>query len=141
MKKFLMLFVLLVSLVGFSACKSDDDGNGDDGANNSSSQIASVVSTLEGDGYVLEEHDADTRAYRETRLSEDYGLTVSVEAFYIGYVNTTERWAQVHAFSSSTEAQSYYDALDADVDNTALIALVSNVVIETSSQDTIDLFD
>jgi len=156
-KKILKLGLFAILIFSFAGCdvSSSEEGTTTDSseevttaassgelsttANNEQSSVALVKSVLEGEGYTFTERDQDSiDYYTENMILNLYGVTATVNELYLGYVNSTERWLELIGFSSSTEAQAYYDAVVEQDESGMLIFIENDTVVITFSQDTID---
>jgi len=106
-----------------------------------SSRISEVINTLEADGYELEERDEDSREYYQANMVNDmYDLDVDVIELYVGYVDDTERWAEIVVLENDAQATEFYDKLMIEATQGRYVLKMENVVILTFSQETSNLF-
>lgn len=131
MKKIVFSFLFLFGLSLFLvAC-----GGG------SSKTESDMIDTLEGDGYVLEQRDEDSREYYQANMVNDkYDLDVDVIDLYVGYVNSSERWAEIIVLKDAAQAEDFYDELMIEGTEGRFVIMKENVIILTFSSETAGLF-
>ena len=132
MKKFFIGFALLLGLSLFLvAC----GGGG-------TASATEVIDMLEGDGYVLEKRDDESMDYYQTNMVNDkYDLNVDVVELYVGYVDGSERWAEIIVLKDASQAEAFYDELMIEDYPDRFVILKDNTVILTFSSDTAGLFN
>ena len=141
MKSFRKMIMLPIVILSLASCKTfiDDalSNAGSDGWTATSMLTALYAAGYENLGYA---NDQGTWDFRESKYLEDYDLTVEVIGFYQGYVNGDERWMMMEVFGSTSDANDVFGALTSDSSITHYVVIESNVVLQTSSYETSDLF-
>ena len=101
-----------------------------------------MLTTLYGEGYANLDYanDQETWDYRELQYSTNYGLTVTVIGFYQGYIDSSTRWMMMDVFLTDDDASAVFNALSDDGSITIYIVLYGNVVLQTASEETANLF-
>lgn len=131
MKKIVFSFLFLFGLSLFLVACSGG----------SSKTTSEVIDTLEGDGYVLEQRDEDSREYYQANMLNDkYDLDVDVIDLYVGYVNSSERWVEIIVLKDADQAGDFYDELMIEGTSGRYVVIQDNVVILTFSSETAGLF-
>ncbi len=104
---------------------------------------AEMLAILYGAGYVDIEsnNDQDTRDYREAQYFTDYGLTVVVTGFYMGYIPEQTRWMMMEEFATAANATAVYDEIIEDSRYYDLyFHLEGRILVQSGSVQTIALF-
>jgi hypothetical protein len=99
-----------------------------------------LVDTLEDLGYVLySNYDRDGLDYMENKIFEDYGITVSVQKRYTGYINQSERFIEIIIFGNETQCNTYFYKVwsPSENQNYSYHARTENIYFFTSSFETI----
>ncbi len=132
MKKIFFSFLFLLGLSLFLVACSGG----------SSKTTSDVIDILEEDGYVLEQRDEDSREYYQANMvNEKYDLDLDVIDLYVGYVNTSERWAEIVVLKDNDQATDFYDELMIEATEGRFVVIQDNVVILTFSSETAGLFN
>ncbi len=140
MKKLLGLTIVLFLAFFFVSC---DDENYKIKEVDSGISCIYIKSTLEDDGYDFDYMDHDyVQDYNTNSVNSVYSINVTVTDMFVGYLNN-QNWVAIIIFDDSTEAQTYYDAVDTQ--NTTGLLLykygVANTVVVTYTQSVIDTLD
>lgn len=129
-----MLWIAGLILVGLTLVACDLGGKTNSG-------IDEVLELMEADGYVFDERDADSiQYYEDNMINTKFDVDLDVIEVYLGYVDQTERWAEVVVFASEEEANEYKIKLVEEAVEGRLIVLRDSVVILTFSGETAALF-
>ncbi len=105
-------------------------------------EVQAFLDIMETDGYVFTQRDQDAMAYyEENMINLKYDLDVEVDDYYIGYVNSTERWAEVIVLANETQATGFQTELNAEAVEGRLVLRDGNIVLITFSAATISLYN
>lgn len=133
MKKpiFIIFSIILVSLL--VACGGSSGG----------ASTSDFLKVMEDEGYVFTQRDEDGREYYQANsVNAAYDLDLDVTDLYVGYINSSERWAEVVVFKTSAQAESYRNELVQDENKVGLIVVIDeNVVLLTYSSETASLYN
>jgi hypothetical protein len=138
MKKIVVLAVTFLFFLGLSACNNEKPGLNSGGEESFTTE--DVVDVLETAGYELTEHDADAISYFQENTIDDLGVSATVTALYMGYLDG-DNWVQVIGFNTSTQASEVASAFENEDDEGQLVYLDGNTVLLTYTQETYDLFE
>ncbi len=157
MKKAFYLMLMSLLLFVFVACDTTEGGGkglivGDETTTESQEtttvaqetttaavvNVTSVKSILEAEGYVFEQRDQSSiDYYTENAVNAKYSISVTITDLYVAYVNTSERWLELIAFSTTSQADEFVAAVD-ELDTTGLLVFQQGeVVVITYSEATI----
>lgn len=132
MKRLLLMAGLIFLAVGLVAC---------DIGGTTKSTIDDVLETMEADGYAFEERDEESVLYyEENMVNEKFDVDLDVVGVYLGYVDQTERWAEVVEFATKDEALIYRTKCMDEAVEGRIVLVSGNVVILTFSSETAGLF-
>jgi hypothetical protein len=125
-----------------SVTSTTSTSNGESSSSGEST-AAQMLAILYGAGYtdLDRTNDQETWDYREEQYFTNYGLTVSVIGFYQGYVPVYTRWMMMDEFATEDDAGEVFWALVGDATVTNFLHIEGNVVLQTGSEDTWDLFN
>jgi hypothetical protein len=133
MKRLLLMAGLIFFSVGLVAC---------DIGGTAKSTIDDVLEAMEADGYAFTERDEESiQYYEENWVNEKFDVDLDVVGIYLGYVNQTERWAEVVEFANNDDASVYRTKCTEEAVEGRIVLLSGNVVILTFSTETAGLFN
>jgi len=97
-----------------------------------------MLAILTGAGYtnLSADNDQDTRDYREEQYFSKYGLTVTITAFYMGYIPSYTRWIQMEVFQDAIMGQQAFVAMNFDASVEGFLHYEGNIVVLTASPET-----
>lgn len=134
MKKLMLL--ILVSIFTFSLVGCGNDS--DDGGNNNA-VLPNIKTTLEAEGYVFEQRNADAITYyNNNAVNTKYSIDVTVTDLYIAYIDGSQAWMELIEFSSAAEADEFTSGIDTLDTSGLLYHKEGSVVVITYTQTTID---
>ncbi len=108
----------------------------------SNQDVQAFLGIMEADEYVFEQRNQEAMAYyEENMINVKYDLDVKVEDYYIGYVNNTERWAEVIVLANEAQATGFQTELNAEAVEGRLVLRDGSIVLITFSAATISLFN
>lgn len=99
-----------------------------------------LVDRLEDIGYVFNSnYDRDGLDYYENQILTNYGITVSIQKRYVGYINQTERFCEILIFGNEQQCAQYFYKVWAPGENKEYNyhAHNENIYFFTSSYETI----
>ncbi len=68
-----------------------------------------LVDKLEEIGYVLNSnYDRDSLDYYENQIFTNYGITVSIQKRYVGYINQSQRFCEILIFENEEQCAAYF---------------------------------
>jgi hypothetical protein len=124
------LFLMTISLV---ACEI---------GGKTKSSIDDVLDVMEADGYAFTVRDAESiQYYEDNMVNLKFDVVLNVTGVFLGYVDQTERWAEVVEFATKDDAIAYRTKLVEENIVGRLVYLDGNVVVLTFSNQTIALFN
>ncbi|MFH0992990.1 MAG: hypothetical protein V1761_01420 [bacterium] len=129
--RFMILGVILLTGLTLIGCG---------GASNQ--DIQEFLAVMEADNYVFTQRDEDAmNYYEENMINVKYDLDVEVSDLYVGYVNSSERWAEVIILASEAQATAFQSALNAEAEAGRLVLRDGSIVLITFSTATVSLFN
>jgi hypothetical protein len=124
------LFLMTISLV---ACEI---------GGKTKSKIDDVLDVMEADGYAFTVRDAESiQYYEDNMVNLKFDVALDVTGVFLGYVDQTERWAEVVEFATKDDASAYRTKLVEENIDGRLVYLDGNVVVLTFSSQTVALFN
>lgn len=105
------------------------------------SKIDDVLEVMEEDGYAFTVRDAESiQYYEDNMVNTKFDVDLDVTGVYLGYVNQSERWAEVVEFATEDDALEYRTKCTEEAVEGRIVLLQGNVVILTFSSQTAGLF-
>jgi hypothetical protein len=99
------------------------------------------LEVMENDGYEFEQRDEDSREYYQAnQINEKFDIDVDVVDLYVGYVNESERWAEVVVFESEAQATQVKAELDLEATEGRIVMQSKAILLITFSTETIGLY-
>jgi hypothetical protein len=108
---------------------------------------AQMLTILYDAGYrdIDEDNDQGTRDFRQNRYFEYYGLTVTITAFYHGYIPPNNRYMLMDVFLTVEMATAVTNALNSDTEENhgvkSYIHQEGRIVVQSDSSETAELFN
>jgi hypothetical protein len=129
-----LLWITGMLLIAFSLFACDLGGN-------EKSKIDDVLEVMEADGYAFTVRDAESiQYYEDNMVNTKFDVDLDVTGVYLGYVNQSERWAEVVEFATKEDALEYRTKCTEEAVEGRIVLLQGNVVILTFSSQTAGLF-
>lgn len=133
MKRLLWIVGLTMLAISLIAC---------DLGGKEKSKIDDVLEIMEADGYVFTVRDAESiQYYEDNMVNTKFDVELDVTGVFLGYVNQSERWAEVVEFATKEDALEYRTKCTEEALEGRIVLLDSNVVILTFSSETAGLFN